>query len=935
MNNNLLFCKVVKNGKSPISNINDIKNLVSLNKIQLNKYNVGIPAKHNNLIILDIDKKNKGLEHWDAYIKEHGEPLTVNETTPSGGFHYYFLKDDTTYTDEENILISRLKCKKGYRDAGIDIRINAGHANCEPSTVDGKEYKFIRHYNAYKILKAPLSLLRWVLEFEEPANNINNNLVLLNNTKEYEELLKMFGEVDSKGWHNITKATKKLIHTYHTLKEHKIKGIWDKWSETQKGYDQKKNFKLWTYYTTPKTNFNYLLSKMKEPKFLNSVKPYIEMFQKLTIQTIEMNNNYIYDAKYTGAQITEEHFKNYDTIIIKSTTGTGKTSNTAKLLFKTGLTENHKIISIINRVVMVSQHQKSFGDEKIFFSSYQDKEANIEDDNIIICIDSILKYSKYQPEFFNNYIVYIDEISSLLNSLTHNENLNDKLRIVYLTLLKIINNCSKIIVSDATINDNVFSLLQSRADGKKLFVRNTFQKYKGIEVVIFNDENKFIEEMNEHIIKDSPFLCGSDSMKMTKTLHENALKLTTEDKTIIKTSTNPYKLKDAQEQFKNKFVFYSPSITTAVDVTYNEAQSVFIHIEGNTISPLDSFQQATRTRNIKKMFVYVNDKKHQVKYKDIEETKTHFKEVSEIFKYNEKHILNKMCFNIVNDEFIFNENSFFNLLSYNEYLNDTFNTNKKAHFINILQSNGFKVIQKGKKNKRLNKEVKKEIDETIKTKVDKQFSEHITDIKINDILRKNFEFLSVHNKETAERYKEILIDENKKDSYLNLLKLLKKPEIIKNKLASLNVNLTKYKAIYTSYNKVFLISQLEEELKIERFNFTKKETDEPCEINDNLLKSINTAFRVSKTAAPPTTYNKFIEYYIDKLNNLIRECKIIIATRTQENKKRTVKYIVDVDRLNYYLELYELTDPRREFLTPNNMFKKLDETKEAILEDSF
>ena len=32
--------------------------------------------------------------------------------------------------------------------------------------------------------------------------------------------------------------------------------------------------------------------------------------------------------------------------------------------------------------------------------SYQDETADIEDDNIVICINWILKHSNYKPEFF-------------------------------------------------------------------------------------------------------------------------------------------------------------------------------------------------------------------------------------------------------------------------------------------------------------------------------------------------------------------------------------------------------------------------------------------------------------------------------------------------------------------------------------------------------
>ena len=85
--------------------------------------------------------------------------------------------------------------------------------------------------------------------------------------------------------------------------------------------------------------------------------------------------------------------------------------------------------------------------------------------------------------------------------------------------------------------------------------------------------------------------------------------------------------------------------------------------------------------------------------------------------------------------------------------------------------------------------------------------------------------------------------------------MLKKPEIIKNKLLSLNSSLSGYKTLYTNYNNFFLISQLEAALNIERFNFTKKVDDVKIEIDESLLKSINTAF--NKKAIAPTTFNKF------------------------------------------------------------------------------
>jgi hypothetical protein len=56
---------------------------------------VGIPARQNGLIIVDIDvpgerRKVDGRHWWTAFCQEHNIPKTYTVGTPSGGEHYYF-----------------------------------------------------------------------------------------------------------------------------------------------------------------------------------------------------------------------------------------------------------------------------------------------------------------------------------------------------------------------------------------------------------------------------------------------------------------------------------------------------------------------------------------------------------------------------------------------------------------------------------------------------------------------------------------------------------------------------------------------------------------------------------------------------------------------------------------------------------------------------
>ena len=57
---------------------------------------------------------------------------------------------------------------------------------------------------------------------------------------------------------------------------------------------------------------------------------------------------------------------------------------------------------------------------------------------------------------------------------------------------------------------------------------------------------------------------------------------------------------NASESLKDTYLFFSPKITTGVNFNIDEAQDVFIYIKGRSIDVSESFQQAKRTRNIKK-----------------------------------------------------------------------------------------------------------------------------------------------------------------------------------------------------------------------------------------------------------------------------------------------------------------------------------------------
>ena len=167
------------------------------------------------------------------------------------------------------------------------------------------------------------------------------------------------------------------------------------------------------------------------------------------------------------------------------------------------------------------------------------------------------------------------------------------------------------------------------------------------------------------------------------------------------TGDTKYELQNVNEHFINKYVFYSPSITCGINYDIEFKQDVFLYINGKTLEPCDSFQQATRTRNIKTLNYYINEPSTDYipKFKSLQDTYEYISNVKNIHNDNLLNIVN-MCYIIdKNDGYKFNENTFFKLFVYNEYLCDIYKTNKEYHFRQILKDNGYIMKELGTTNK--------------------------------------------------------------------------------------------------------------------------------------------------------------------------------------------------------------------------------------------
>ena len=119
--------------------------------------------------------------------------------------------------------------------------------------------------------------------------------------------------------------------------------------------------------------------------------------------------------------------------------------------------------------------------------------------------------------------------------------------------MKIIKNAHKVIISDATINNNTFNFLEKRTN--KIYIENTYKKYENIPVYKMNNENEFLNIMKKHIKKNNYFLFGADSLQITQKYFTELIKGDNIINSKLIDSEHKLIIKNASEELKNKFVF--------------------------------------------------------------------------------------------------------------------------------------------------------------------------------------------------------------------------------------------------------------------------------------------------------------------------------------------------------------------------------------------
>jgi hypothetical protein len=497
-----------------------------------------------------------------------------------------------------------------------------------------------------------------------------------------------------------------------------VKEMWDTFSKENGGtqYDHLKNEGFWD---ASKIGYGFVHHVVTEwfpvPKEGIDLQSY-HRFKPLPPDVVEEPTD-TFDRPYLMDRSNSYRFYQPGIdYVVKSTTGTGKTSGFAKYisdLHRAGLP--HKYCSVVSRRSLAKAQVKALGessgagtvrevDGDPWVSHYEDRKLTgdaqrfgfdkdpHERGNWVIQLDSIRHfhslcegfYPDAQLDDWSDRIVLFDEFNSLLEYLLSSDTLADKRVETFRHLRVILQTCKQYIIVDADISGLVFTFLQ-HVFSRTTFHQNPFQYHvnqhrpygdkKATELGSYDAVLDKLEEMC-----DGKWLCACDSVKTANALYQDLtnkgiwVKLYTADEATA-------------EHLDDDRIVFSPSIVYGLDDQV--PRPVFAVHRGRSIDPRAMHQQIARCRHMTELFYHFKvsamlGKGNRQFYLSQEQCTTEYKEQGE-FQYWEqkKHPLRQSgrdygdgdCYNT--------------MMSVFSYRQDCYQTNKFGHFRKMLTEKGF------------------------------------------------------------------------------------------------------------------------------------------------------------------------------------------------------------------------------------------------------
>jgi len=821
----------------------------------------------NNISVVDIDFFKKQTEEQiknNLFIKEFGTRFiekfkTYTVKTQSGGYHLYFK-----YVDLPT-------CVSGMVRKGLDIDfLNNGRyvvgAGCKV-----KKNKYTVHLNR-SIKKMPESLYNFIRDvlpkpkpkkqkkYIDSRREYNKNKQFIKNQFSYDIDDNTFNEIiENMGDGYFSSYTEFLKFTTFSKILNK-KNEWDKISKSKPNYNKDNNMIIWDNCKTNNNIVNYFL------KYTTKVKSYIK-YKKVDCKTntkphyniTRKKLGLLDDGKPTDIiqDILDDHPET-EAIIIKSDTGTGKTTSMSMYLERT----REDFISVVSRVSLGEEQSKKVFNEKFNLNSifYKDVKGFFDEGNIVIQIESLIRLMNVN---LSDYVLFLDEYSSILEHLLKSSTLDNRRCVIFQMFRRIIRECKLVICVDADINGPCIEFLKLLKKNV-VYVVNNYKHNQSVKATEIETFEEIIEKLK---VEESFFICTdskSRGEKIKKLLNNDSIKLITSD-------TIEYIDLDKFDK-----IIISPKVIYGLDSTIK--RPVYCVFQGNTISPPQMVQQIARVRNITHLYYnFIKKNIREPRYENLKDCV--------------ECLINSNNLSIKEFELVYDKNItdiYINFLSKIEYKLDCMNTNKFYHFRQLLKQRGFIINKQYFKNQTINKTKEKELIEMIKN--DKLENIEFYRKQIN-------QYLNVPD--DVDEYDEIFIDQYKLLTHWNITKFFYKFDTsddisirIQQGDNDYPVNLT-----HSTNSKLYFLKQLLEKTEADGIQPTKtlekKEGDEIYIKYKTIFQVRSKKLNFSKMNDINKTLNRI---YKDLFKNYI----------TCVRKGRNKEYIFNIDQnqFDYHKKLF-------------------------------
>jgi hypothetical protein len=591
------------------------------------------------------------------------------------------------------------------------------------------------------------------------------------------------------------------------------KDLWIECSKLSDKFNEEDNMNTWNSVIKYKGYVEY---------FMNEINVSQKYYKYKNILKNEIKYNTEINKQKLGYEfITEKYFNNNELkcLLIKSDTGTGKTTS-FKHFIKT-LKEKYycPILSIVSRISMADELHRIFNDFKIESKHYNDTFMFNNGENCITTLESLYKTKRLK---LDEYILFIDEIESVLLHLIDSPTIRNRYE-VFSYLIYIIQNCKFMVGCDADISNTItVNFIKSILNDEHVqVINNTYKHNKDVKSYEYNDIEKLIEDIK----KSEKYIVCFDSLDECKKIYQDIQ----DDSIKIFSSETTDKI----ELDKYEKIFMTPKVIYGLDSQIK--RNVFCIYTEKTINPNQMIQQIARTRNIidiKYYFKNKNDKVSKIFFKNYNECNNYYQSLlnycndKELKDHEKIYIEEHFKFSIMTKQIDTNIKLYDDLYRKIKYNENCYRVNKYLHFKLLLKKRGIVDIDNTEK--------------IIKIKI--QLEEQEKDPKKvfdEKKLDKYFDLTNVDKELFIEKFKDIIIDDKLLINHFNIRKWFI------NILKDGSIDMSKLNDTMSKKNEYIIKQTNQNNIKLQFLNDMLKCTDSKDNLNPSKVLDLESSDKMS------------------------------------------------------------------------------------------